>query len=159
MRGLYFAFHYTRDIWRANQVRNSAIVFGPKSVGFSDRSLWEEAKTKGPKALEQLIINGMDGTSVTAVLIGQETWRRPWVNFEIKHSIERGNALIGIRIHHLKDQHRQTDRAGKVPALLKSRLAPIHKWAFKAEELGQWIEKAHRCQCQRPSFWDWLIGY
>lgn len=104
MRGIYFAFHYTRDIWRVNQVRNSGVIEGAKSVGFADRSLWEDAKTKGQRALENLITDGMKGTSVTVVLIGQETASRPWVKFEIEESIRRKNALLGVRIHHLPSE-------------------------------------------------------
>jgi len=158
VRGLYFAFHYSRDIWRGNQVRNSDFIYGAKSVGFADRSLWEEARTKGQLALEQLIINGLDGTSVTAVLIGKETHTRPWVTFEIKKSIERGNALIGIRIHHLKDQTGHTDIPGKVPQALKDRRSPIHDWNYKPHDLGEWVEQAYREQCRKPGLLDWLFG-
>src|SRR4051812_24368994 len=45
MRHVYFAFHYKSDIWRVNQVRNSGLLFGAKSVGFADRSLWERTKS------------------------------------------------------------------------------------------------------------------
>ena len=56
MRHVYFAFDYENDIWRVNQVRNSGLLFGSKSVGFADRSLWEKAKTKRRQALERLIL-------------------------------------------------------------------------------------------------------
>lgn len=152
MRGLYFAFHYTRDIWRVNQVRNSGIIEGPKSVGFADRSLWEEARTKGSQALANLIIEGMKGTSVTVVLIGRETAKRPWVKFEIEQSIQRGNALIGVRIHHLKDQRGRVDEIGLVPALLRSNGAPIHKWGGDPGALGRWAEEAFQKQNRPQSF-------
>lgn len=158
MRGLYFAFHYTRDIWRVNQVRNSGIIEGPKSVGFADRSLWEEAKTKGQRALESLIVEGMKNTSVTVVLIGKETASRPWVEFEIEESIRRKNALIGVRIHHLKDQRGRADRSGPVPALLRKRKSPIHKWTGDASELGEWAESAYRKQLN-PSVFDRIDAF
>ena len=158
MRSLYFAFHYTRDIWRVNQVRQSALVFGPKSVGFSDQSLYEEAKTKGTRALQNMIIDGLNGTSVTVVLIGHETASRPWVRFEIEESIRRKNALLGVRIHHLKNHRGRTDRSGDVPALLRSRGAPIYKWNRDAVALGKWAEEAYRAQIEPRSFWDRLFG-
>ena len=34
------------------------------------------------------------------VLIGQQTWLRPWVRYEIAESIRRKNGLLGIYIHH-----------------------------------------------------------
>lgn len=45
----------------------------------------------------------MEGTSVTVVLIGAETLERPFVQYEICKSLQRGNALIGIHIHDIKD--------------------------------------------------------
>ena len=36
MRHVYFAFHYKKDIFRANQVRNSGLLFGAESVGLRD---------------------------------------------------------------------------------------------------------------------------
>ena len=46
-RRAFFSFHYQRDIWRVNQVRNIPNVTGCAAAGFQDASLWEEAKRKG----------------------------------------------------------------------------------------------------------------
>jgi len=59
MRDVYFAFHYTKDMFRVNQVRNSGLLFGANSVGFVDRSWWEKAKTKGRAALEKMFLQGL----------------------------------------------------------------------------------------------------
>jgi hypothetical protein len=69
MRNVFFSFHYQRDIWRANVVRNSGVVIGESAAGFRDASLWEEAKKKGDKAIKALIDEGLKGTSVTVVFI------------------------------------------------------------------------------------------
>ena len=45
----------------------------------------------------------MEGTSVTVVLIGTETLERPFVQYEICKSLQRGNAVIGIHINGIKD--------------------------------------------------------
>jgi MTH538 TIR-like domain (DUF1863) len=147
VRHVYFAFHYENDIWRVNQVRKSGLLFGAKSVGFADRSLWEKAKTKGRGALEKLILSGLEGTSATVVLIGEETADRAWVDFEIEQSYERNNALVGIRIHHLADQYGSASRRGRVPALLKKIGAPIHEWDANPHDLGDWVEQAIDVQC------------
>jgi hypothetical protein len=147
MRNVYFAFHYEKDIFRANQVRNSGLLFGARSVGFADRSLWEKAKTKGTKALEELILDGLDGTSATVVLIGEETAGRDWVNFEIEASYERNNALVGVRIHHLIDHMGRASRQGRIPDLLKQIGAPIHVWDKIPHDLGEWVEEAVEEQC------------
>ena len=46
-RRVFFSFHYDRDIWRANQVRNCNVVAGTDVAGFFDHSEYEEAKKKG----------------------------------------------------------------------------------------------------------------
>lgn len=53
------------------------------AAGFWDASLWEEANVKGDESLKRLIQSGLGNTSVTAVLIGPETFSRPWVIYEI----------------------------------------------------------------------------
>ena len=55
-RRVFFSFHYERDIWRANQVRNSWVTQPDReSAGFFDASLWEEAKRKGDAAIKKMI--------------------------------------------------------------------------------------------------------
>jgi MTH538 TIR-like domain (DUF1863) len=148
MRHVYFAFHYEDDIWRVNQVRNSGLLFGARSVGFADRSLWERTRTRGRRALKNLILDGLDGTSATVVLIGEETADRPWVQFEIQESYDRNNALLGVRIHHLADQRGDTSRKGRVPDLLREIGAPVYDWEAGAHDLGDWIERAIDEQCE-----------
>ena len=80
-RRAFFSFHFQRDIWRVNQVRNSWVVQqGEIEAVYYDASLWEEVKTKGNAALKRLIDEGLTNTSVTVVLIGAETSQRKWVD-------------------------------------------------------------------------------
>ncbi|HEX2878829.1 MAG TPA: TIR domain-containing protein [Polyangiaceae bacterium] len=148
MRHVYFSFHYEHDIWRVNQVRNSGLLFGAKSVGFVDHSLWEEAKIKGAASLEQLILEGLTGTSATVVLIGEHTADRKWVQFELEQSHRKNNALLGIRIHLLKDGNQKTSHPGKIPPLLKEVEAPIYDWTASPHDLGAWVEEAIEEQCE-----------
>jgi len=104
-RRVFFSFHYDGDVWRANQVRNSNVVAGADVAGFFDHSEYEEAKKKGADGIRRMISRQLAGTSVTVVLIGKETANRPWVKEEIKQSIAQKNGLLGIYIHHLKDQN------------------------------------------------------
>ena|ERR1700683_3066123 len=97
-RHLFFSFGYKADIWRASTVRNAGKVDARARAGWNDASNWEEAKRKGDAAIRKMIMSGLDGTSVTAVLIGANTASRPWVNFEIDKSLDRGNGLPGIFI-------------------------------------------------------------
>jgi len=113
-RSTFFSFHYD-DIWRVNEVRNSWVTVGGQTAGFLDRSLWEEAETKGDTAIKDLIDQGLKGTSVTAVLIGAKTARRRYVRYEIEQSIKRGNGLIGIHLAKLRDKQGKRARRGTNP--------------------------------------------
>jgi len=48
-------------------------------------------------------------------LIGAETYTRRWVRYEIIKSFDKGNGLLGIYIHKIKDQYGKTDSKGKNP--------------------------------------------
>jgi MTH538 TIR-like domain (DUF1863) len=139
-RRVFFSFHYQNDIWRANQVRNAHIVEGTAAAGFHDGSLWEEAKKKGDAAIKKLIDDGLQGTTVTAVLIGSETANRKYVGYEIQQSIARGNGLLGIYIHNLKDQKGNTSTRGAIPAALSAAKAPVYEW--DQNQFGAWVEAA-----------------
>jgi hypothetical protein len=99
-RKVFFSFHYD-DVTRANVVRNSDIITRQYQTGirFYDKSLWEEAKKQGPLAIKRMINGALNGSSVTCVLIGQQTWQRPWVRYEILKSLSRGNGILGVQIH------------------------------------------------------------
>lgn len=139
-RSVFFSFHYQKDVWRVNQIRNLHIVTGCAAAGFQDGSLWEEAKKKGDAAVKKLIDDGLVGTTVTVVLIGAETANRKYVGYEIQQSIARGNGLLGIHIHNLKDKDLKTSAKGSVPAALISAKAQVYEW--DATKFGEWVEAA-----------------
>lgn len=154
-RRVFFSFHYERDIWRANQVRNSWVTQERESAGFWDASLWEEAKKKGDTAIKRMINSGLDGTSVTVVLIGAETAYRKWVDYEIVQSRKRGNGLLGVYIHKLKDKDGETDKKGTNPfdlwyitkdgkKMYYSEFYSTYDWVNDDgyNNFGDWIEKA-----------------
>lgn len=141
-RKVFFSFHYQRDLWRVNVVRNSGLVEGVSAAGFHDASLWEETKRKGDDAIRKLIHDGLGGTTVTVVLIGSETANRRFVSYEIEKSIERRNGILGIRINNIKDQNGRTDSVGPVPAALVRINAPVYNYEYG--KLGVWVERAYQ---------------
>lgn len=114
----FFSFHYQRDIWRVNIVRNSNMIDGAAAAGWHDASLWEEAKRKGDAAIKRMIDQALERTTATVVCIGAQTANRTYVDYEILKSKERGNFIIGVRINHLKDRLGQTDTRGATPQRL-----------------------------------------
>lgn len=141
-RRVFFSFHYQRDIWRTNVVRNSGVVEGSAAAGFHDASLWEEAKRKGPAQVKALIDAGLIGTSVTVVLVGAKTAERQYVDYEVEKSIARGNGLLGIYISGIKDQQGNTDTQGPVPQRLLSAGASCYYW--DRSKFGEWVEAAFK---------------
>jgi hypothetical protein len=114
-RQVYASFHYA-DIWRANVVRKSSTVRAAGTeVGFYDHSLWEKAKTKGDAAIKRLIDEGMVGAGVTMVLVGSETYMRPWVLYEIEKSHADGMGVVAVHINSIRGQDQLTKSIGPNP--------------------------------------------
>lgn len=115
-RSVFFSFHYQRDIMRVQVIKNHHITKGSyTTAGFFDGSLEEKAKKEGDQAVRRLIDNGLVGSSVLCVLIGQETYTRRWVDYEILKAVELGMGVFGIRIHQIKDPKTGADSAGGSP--------------------------------------------
>ena len=102
-RRVFFSFHYENDINRSMVVRNSWVTQGKESAGFIDKAEFEKIKRQGDKSVHNWIDKQLQGTSVTVVLIGSETLKRPFVQYEICQSLNRGNAIIGVHINNIED--------------------------------------------------------
>lgn len=164
-RRVFFSFHYQRDIWRVNIVRNHAKVKSRyQEAGYWDSSLWESAKEAGDITLKRLINAGLKNTSVTVVLIGTETSERKWVKYEIEASYKRGNGMLGIYIHNVKNIIGRTDSKGRnpfdsftieqpsqfaymsKPQIRMSRIYPTYDWVNDGgyNNFSKWVEDAAR---------------
>jgi hypothetical protein len=112
---VFFSFHY-QDVadFRANVVRNHNVTKDDHG-GYFDASIWEEAKKKGDTALKKLIHDGLSNTSVTCVLIGSNTYERPWVRYEIIRSLNKGNSLFSIHINGIEGKDKKTKINGPNP--------------------------------------------
>lgn len=155
---VFFSFHYD-DIWRVNQVRNCWVVMGDNETrGFVDSAAFEQVQRQGDAAVRRWIDDQLHGTSVTIVLIGNQTANREYVKYEIKASYERGNALLGIWIHNLQDRDRQIAFQGTNPfsqftipntwggTSSLSGYVPVHDWVNEngRQNIAAWIDEAYR---------------
>jgi hypothetical protein len=142
-RRVFFSFHYDRDVWRANQVRNCNVVAGADVAGFFDHSEYEEAKKTGSDGIKRMILKSLKNTSVTVVLIGAETALRPWVNYEIEQSIARKNGLLGVYIHHLKNHEGNPSLfRGTKPTVPAGIEFPAYDWDKDLDKFRLAIEAA-----------------
>ncbi len=160
-RKVFFSFHYA-DVWRVMQIRNCWVVRGEKeATGFVDKADFEKVERQGAKAIKNWIDGQLTGTSTTIVLIGAETVSRPYVQYEILQSYNRGNGLLGIRIHNMKDENSQVQWFGGsnpfdaveveggifgTTALSNKLTVPIYDWVTDdgRKNIASWIDKAPR---------------
>ena len=116
-RRTFFSFHYVPDVWRAWNVRNTWVVRPEDQIsrGFFDSSVFEASKRESDDSLKTFLRKGLGNTSVTCVLAGTETWKRRWVRYEIARSVMKGNGLLTIYIHGVKNKDKETARKGADP--------------------------------------------
>lgn len=155
-RKVFYSFHYKRDAWRAAQVRNCNVIADEDEFGVIDSVEWETIERQGDAAIERWINGQLEYTSVTVVLIGAQTAERDWVDYEIRKSWERGNALVGVRIHAMKNQDREVDARGANPfAAVKladgtplSSIVKVYDWVSDdgRENLGDWVDEAYEAR-------------
>jgi hypothetical protein len=139
-RRCFFSFHY-KHVWKVNQIRNMTNVIGSAAAGFQDASLWEEAKKKGDKTIKTMIDKALLNTTVTVVFVTYGTSGRKYINYEIDQSLARGNGLVAIQIHHLKDSNGETRPAGAIPSQIEGNGFKAYKYTTK-ESFAKWIEEA-----------------
>ncbi|HXF10643.1 MAG TPA: TIR domain-containing protein [Desulfuromonadaceae bacterium] len=114
-RRVFFSFHHQQDSWRVGQVRNSWLLSKGETNAFLDAAAWETVKRKGDDAVKAWIDKELNRTGVTVILIGQYTSTRPYVKYEIQESYKRGNGLLGIYIHKIKNNGGSISRKGRNP--------------------------------------------
>lgn len=114
---VFFSFYYQDVIdFRANVVRQHWLTKSDReAAGFFDASIWGNAKLSGDVGIKRVINSGLDGTSVTCVLIGSETYSRRWVRYEIMKSFRKGNALPSVHINSIKGRDQCTKPRGPNP--------------------------------------------
>lgn len=156
-RKVFYSFHYDNDIMRVMTVRNRWVTQGGQLASrIIDKAEFENLKRQGESSVKKWIDSQLEGTSVTVVLLGSETLKRPFVQYEICKSIERGNGIIGVHINNIKDARtRQISQKGNVhevigyynnnaPVYFDKICDKIYDYVYDDgySNLGVWVEKA-----------------
>lgn len=105
---VFFSFYYENDLSRALVVKNNWSLKENEESGFINNSEFERMKRDGDETIERWIDKQLTGTTVTVVLIGSETLDSSYVQYAIKKSYERGNAIIALKIGKIKNLSQQT---------------------------------------------------
>lgn len=156
-RKVFFSFHFDNDIWRVNQIRNKGAFVSVEEAGYMDAVGWESVKRKDDPTIKRWIDSNLEGTSVTVVLVGTETSNRRWVQYELQESYKRGNGVLAIHIHNVKDKDGKTCKKGDCifgeiardvsgNPIYFHHLYPKYDWVNDDgyKNFGMWIEKAAR---------------
>lgn len=87
--------HEDRD-----QARGFALLQWNRYIDFEfrGRHLLSPVNSSNDSYIRSKIRDMMSGTSVTVVLIGQNTKGSDWVKWEVEESKSRGNGVIGIKL-------------------------------------------------------------
>jgi hypothetical protein len=140
-RRTFFSFHYEPDCRRAWNVRNSWVVRPAEEVsrGFFDGSVFEASKREGEQSLKAFLRKGLENTSVTCVLAGTVTWKRRWVRYEIARSVLKGNGLLTVHIHGVKDMKNGASKKGSNPLAAMGLYRTAQGVYFAEWSGGKWI--------------------
>ena len=152
-RKVFYSFHYANDINRAMVVRNHSVTNKEEKQSIIDKAEFEQVKKESEIAVKRWINKQLKGTSATVVLIGEETLDRHFIKYEILQSMLKGNAIIGVAIHNIKDMKTgKTSKPGDLNTIICYRYGkPVRFFeicdAFYDyveengyENLGKWVE-------------------
>lgn len=111
-RPVFYSFRFDSDVMRVQQIRNIGVIEDNKPV---TPNKWEEIKRGGDSAIERWIDSNIARASCVVVLIGKETYKSKWVDYEIKKAWNESKGLVGIYIHNLKDPRYGISSKGQNP--------------------------------------------
>lgn len=156
-RRVFYSFHYLPDCWRASQVRHIGTVEGNKPASDND---WEAVKKGGDPAIKKWIDDQLDGRTCSIVLIGKDTAKRKWIDYEIHSSWNANKGVVGIHVHALRDAGQKQTIKGANPfvhikmkrddaslsSIVKTYDPPYtdskQAYEYMSRNLSTWIEEA-----------------
>lgn len=110
-RQVFYSFHFDNDVMRVQLIRNMGLIEGDTPATANE---WEQLKKKDG-GQKKWIDDNMAYRSCVIVLIGEDTWQRPWVIYEIKKAMTEKKGLFGIYVHNLKHPTTGTCTQGRNP--------------------------------------------
>ncbi len=140
----FFSFHYPQDISRVKQILSIPNITASSAAGFTDGALWIKAKKnkkKGNSIIKRMIDEALKQTTVTVICLGHDTVARKYIGYEIDQSIARDNAILVLRINHLKDHDGKVSTAGDIPEKIISKGYEIHDYTDNLS-LMKWLDEA-----------------
>ena len=148
---VFLSFHHALDEWYKQRFEQlfhhyeKAII--SHSVQDGDIDVFASTET----IRKTIRDNNLRASSVTVVLVGQQTWKRKHVDWEIASSLchtlqNRRSALIGLLLPSRPDFNQSAAHAGTIPARLVDNVrrgyASLHDWTEDATRMTTIIHNA-----------------
>lgn len=101
-------------------------------VEFHDRHLLDPVDSTNDDYIRRCINDELKGTSVTVVIVGENTKDSDWVDYEIERSLDKGNGILAVKLPDVDDD--------KVPDKIVENGGEVIGW--NPHEFGDAIERA-----------------
>lgn len=127
MKRVFLSFAY-EDI---QQVRGLKLLLANPDydLDFYDESLDVAVDSQNADYIKRVITEKIRRASVTVCLIGKETYKSKWVNWELEKSDGEGNKIIAMALKGIN--------SAVLPALIKEKKLTFYPWDTK--KLGELI--------------------
>lgn len=145
-RRVFISFHHKGD---QKVVDEFSKIFSDYYEIFTDKSLERAADSENTEYLNQVCRDAIDDTSVTIVMISEQTGCRKYVDWEIRHTLYKEHGLVAISRPDLDDSD------GCLPKRLKDNLksgtaySKWYKYPNSASSLKSMIDEAYNADVNR----------
>ena len=155
-RKIFPSYDWVEDVWRVNQIVNLPKILGKENMGFMKNVPNEEVK-KSDTAIQRWIDANLVGCSCLVVFVGERTYQRKWVNYEMMQANAQGMGGLIVSLAGMKNREGIPSLGGPDPYAANGLYAPpgttntytIFSYRWLADDglnkIGHWIEDA----CQR----------
>lgn len=142
-RSVFISYHHKRDQAYCDALSQ---VAGSYNV-FRDRSLRDKIDSTNPEyVIQQIRQKYITGSSCTIVLCGPETYKRRYVDWETKATLDKEHGIIAVQLPNLPVNHQdQVTLPSRLNANINSGYALWLHWddiTSSAEHFKQSIEEA-----------------
>ncbi len=137
-RQVFISFHHKNE---QSVVDDFVNAFSTYYDVFTDRSLDRAADSDDTEYLNQVCRDAIEGTSITIVIIGTETGKRKFVDWEIKHTLLKKHGLLAIFRPNLEDH--LTNLPNRLIDNINSGYSNWYKYPSSPEDLRLMLEKAY----------------
>jgi MTH538 TIR-like domain (DUF1863) len=140
-RKVFVSYHHEQDQFWANRF---TAQFSDQYEVFQDQSLDDEVDSDDAEYVNRAIREDyIYGSSITIVLCGSETWKRRYVDWEIRSTLHYQHALLGVLIPGTPAGVGQKYVVpGRLFDNIQSGYAMWVAWPSSAQEINIFIEKA-----------------